>query len=206
MSKPDSGAMRIIDAPLEVEPEAVWPDAPRHCPGAEFPPYKFVPGRSPHPIRDKKGHSYGKPEPEITPISRDDWQSSHDYLYGIDLYHFGYLWESHEAWEGLWRAAEPDSLESNLLQSLILNSAAQLKAHMGNVRGTRTRSQAARWRLARIRSKGFEGPGSRFLGLNIADLIEQMKRHYGPLWDNPDAKDVRLKGPAPRLVLERDPD
>lgn len=204
MSKPDSGAMRVIDVPLEVEPEPLWPDAPRYCPDRPFPPYKFVPGVNPHPVRDTKGHSYGKTEEEVVQVERYTWYEHQGYLYGIDLYHYGYLWESHEAWEGPWRTAEPDSLEANLLQALILNSAAQLKAHLGNARGARTRSQAARWRLARIRSKGYDGPEARFLGLDIADVIDQMRRHYGLLWDNPEAKQVRLKGPAPRLVLERE--
>lgn len=203
MAKPDSGAMRIIDGPPSAEPDALWPEAPRLCPAREFPPYKYVRGVNPHPVRDPKGHMHGEPEPELTPITRENWAKSDSFLFGIDLYHAGYFWEAHEAWEGLWKLAEPDSIEYNLLQALILNTAAQLKAHQGNARGTRTRSQNARWRLARIRAKGYDGPENRLFGLDIARLIEDMNRHYGPVWDNPAEKRVRLKGPAPRLMPKR---
>jgi len=200
MAKHDSGAMRIIDGPQNAEPEPIWPDAPRLCPSRDFPPYRYVRGVNPHPVRDPKGHMHGDTESEPAPISRDSWRKSNDYLFGIDLYHAGYFWEAHEAWEGPWKRAEPDSIEYNLLQALILNTAAQLKAHQGNARGARTRSRNARWRLARIRAKGFDGPENRLFGLDIAELIEQINRHYAPVWESPSDKGVQLKGPAPRLI------
>jgi hypothetical protein len=77
---------------------------PRFVPDRPFPPYAYVPGRTPHPTRDPDGHSYGtefeipeRPDP-------DEWRACSDYLYGIDLFNHGFYWEAHEAWEGLWVA------------------------------------------------------------------------------------------------------
>jgi hypothetical protein len=156
-----------------------------------------------HPVRDSKGHSFGKND---TPpaITHESWRESRAYLFGIDLYHNGYFWEAHESWEGLWRSAEEDSLEANFLQALILNSAAQLKAHMRNPIGVRTHSQAARWRLARIRSRGYCGPAMRFFGIDVDELVAQIKRHYQQVWKSDDNDIVRLEGDAPRLIPDLD--
>ena len=132
----------------------------------------------------------------------EHWSENEDYLFGIDLYHQGYFWESCEVWEALHRSVGGDSPPSNLLHALFLNSGAQIRAHRRNARGTRTRSQAARWRLARIRAKGFDGPEKRFMGLDIGDLIDQICRHYSPVWESSADEHIHLKGPAPRLLLE----
>lgn len=201
-ARPDSGKIRVIAGPQPGEPKPVWRKAPRLAPNADFPEYRHVPGMTPHPERHEDGHSYGLSVVSAAAISAENWRKHTPYLHGIDLYHAGYFWEAHEAWEGPWKQCEPDSLEANLLQALILNAAAQLKIHMGNAPGARAHSQAARWRLARIRSKGFEDAHSHFLGINIGDLIEQMKRHYGPLWESQENNTIRLRGRAPRLKLE----
>src|SRR3989441_5753773 len=67
-----------------------------------FPAYRFIPGQSPHPRRDPHGHSYGQPEPTPPPFMPEEWWDSEWYLYGIDLYNYGYWWECHEVFEGLW--------------------------------------------------------------------------------------------------------
>jgi hypothetical protein len=43
-----------------------------------------------------------------------------------------------------------------------------------------------------------------FFGLDVADLVRQVKRHYGPVWASKEADIVRLKGAAPRLELKLD--
>jgi hypothetical protein len=197
----DSGKIRLIIGPREGEPLPVWKHAPRLVPQVEFPPYRHVPGMTPHPERNEKGHSYGLTISKVAALSPENWRQHRLYLWGIDLYHQGYFWEAHEAWEGPWREVEPDSLEANLLQALILNSAAQLKIHQGNAAGARKHSLAARWRLARIRTKGYDGAGATFLGLDIGELIEQMKRYYGPLWESESADEILVRGRAPRLIL-----
>ena len=201
-ARTDPGKIHVITAARESEPQPVWKHAPRHLPHIALPPYRHVPGVTPHLARDEEGHSYGLSMLIGADVTAQNWKQNCVYLRGIDLYHQGYLWEAHEAWEGPWREAEPDSLEANLLQALILNSAALLKIHIGNAAGARKHSQAARWRLARVRTKGFDGPEARFLGMHIADFIEQIKRYYGPMWETADSGEIRVRGRAPRIDLE----
>ena len=79
----------------------------RYCPQQPFPPYRHLPGVTPHPIRDPLGHSYGIEEEENeNPLPPEMWQQNEAYLHGVDLYNFSYWWEAHEAWEGLWHQAE----------------------------------------------------------------------------------------------------
>ena len=50
-----------------------------------------------------------------------------EYLYGVDCYNHGYLWEAHEAWEGLWHQAKGTPAHAECLQGLIQCAAAALK-------------------------------------------------------------------------------
>ncbi|NWF72149.1 MAG: DUF309 domain-containing protein [Nitrospirae bacterium] len=105
-----------------------------------------MPGRGPHPRRDPRGHSYGLPEPKPTPFPADRWQTSEDYLYGIDLYNFAYWWECHEVFEGLWHTMGRNSEQGNFLQAFIQFAAANLKRFLGNEQAAQklTRSGLAR--------------------------------------------------------------
>lgn len=97
-----------------------------------FPPYRYVPGQSPHPRTHPKGHSYGKPEEAHPPWNPDEWKTLERYLYGIDLYNYAYFWEAHEALESLWRSAEPSSVKARFMQGLIQIAAANLHRRMGH--------------------------------------------------------------------------
>jgi hypothetical protein len=161
----------------EDEPRPVWPDAPRRCPERSLPSYRHVPGKTPHPVSDPNGHSFGNG----TRLNVDPpWESCEAYRYGIDLYHQGYLWESHEAWEPLWRMFGRASVEGCVIQALIRNCAALLKAHMGNRRGTFRHSRAAFALLGSVLEQ--RGAGSRVLGLDVMDLMEQVDACYGEIW------------------------
>ena len=52
---------------------------------------------------------------------------------GVDLYHLGYLWEAHEAWEAEFHANSGAARE--LAQGLIQLAAAMIKVHIGNEAG-----------------------------------------------------------------------
>jgi predicted metal-dependent hydrolase len=114
----------------------------RYLPDRALPAYAYVPGRHPHPVRDPAGHSHGAPEPEAAAPAAEAWADCADYLYGIDLFNCGYYWEAHEAWEGLWRAAE-DPRVAGLLHGLIKLSAVGVKARAGNPRGVARHAAAA---------------------------------------------------------------
>ena len=167
----------------------VWPGAPRYGPDETFPPYRHVPGRTPHPVRDPDGHAHGAPEEPVRPLPPERWREDAAFLRGVDLYHAGYLWEAHEAWEGIWRAAPPGP-QRELLRGLIQLAAELLKAQLGNARGVRLLSAAVRGRLASI-------PGSRFMGLDLDALRRDVDACFGA--------DGGGRGPAPRLSLPRPP-
>ncbi|GMV99986.1 MAG: hypothetical protein AMXMBFR84_11250 [Candidatus Hydrogenedentota bacterium] len=182
-----------MSLPPKCEPEPVWPNAPRLAPDRAFPPYRFVPGLNPHPTGHPRGHSRGA---HLTPLPLHPWRDCIDYLWGIDLYHNGYFWEAHEAWENLWQRTREGSTDRYLLQALIFNSAAQLKAHLGSDRGARIHSKRAMDRIATVKASGILTEEQR-LGLDLDALANRIELHYGELWKG--ALDV--KGPAPRLQV-----
>jgi hypothetical protein len=101
---------------------------PRWLPEKSFPPYAYLPGRQPHPVRDPTGHSYRvKPMPVVPEASL----GSDVFLWGLDLFNHGYYWEAHEAWEGLWQVADRGGPSRMLFKGLILLSAAGVKIREG---------------------------------------------------------------------------
>jgi hypothetical protein len=166
------------------EPEPPDPSFPRLAPGP-LPLYRYVPGRSPHPRRDPRGHSYGRPEPKASAVDPSRWRDHRTYLAGIDLYNLGYFWECHEAFEALWRAAGSETTQSRFFQGLIQIAASNLKLFLGAERASQALAEKALAKLALV-------PPA-FMGLDVDAL-----RH---------AIEARLRGerreaPALRL-LER---
>ena len=143
------------------EPLPIWPDAPRLAPERPLPARRFVPGHTPRPTE------------ELEPGFR----------FGIDLYHAGFLWEAHEAWEGVWKESRDP-----LIQGLIQMAASLLKRHLGNERGGRKLADRARLNLERAAAVA---PVQR--GLDLPELIET--------WESCAAAPDRLEGwtRAPRL-------
>lgn len=143
-------------------------------PHIPFPAYAFVPRQSPHPTRDPKGHSYGRPEPKPTPLTPDNWQGSIDYLHGIDLFNHGYFWEAHEAWEGLWHANGRRGDIANFLKALIKLAAAGVKAREGNPSGVQRASTRAGELFEAIRGDRAASDET-FLGFSFDSLIALAK-------------------------------
>ena len=143
----------------------------RLVPGRAFPPYAFLPGRDPHPTRDPRGHSYGHPEGPGVYLTADRWRENEDYLFGIDLYNHGYLWEAHEVWEGLWHAAKHDRLQADQLQGLIQCAAASLKIPMGQPRGLVSLTRLGTEKLERVA----HATGGEHMGLALFDFVASMR-------------------------------
>ncbi|MBI5093714.1 MAG: DUF309 domain-containing protein [Candidatus Hydrogenedentes bacterium] len=186
-----------VDTVLQ-EPAPVWPDAPRLCPSRSFPAYRYVSGLNPHPARGSGGLDWGGLAFSGS-LPTERWRENEAYLYGIDLYHQGYLWESHEVWESLWRLLPRPDPQARLLQGLIRNSAAQIKAHAGSLRGVRAHSTHACELLNSLRSSETLDGDGQFMGLSITKLLSQMERHYGAVWRQEPAEVLVLEGPPPRL-------
>lgn len=143
----------------------------RHRPGRELPPYAFLPGRDPHPTRDPAGHSFGRAEPPAVRRAPERWHENEPYLWGVDLYNHGFLWEAHEAWEGLWHASKPDRIQALFLQALIQCAAAWLKIPMGQPRGVERLSALALEKLAQVRAAA----GPHYMGLDLDAWCEAVR-------------------------------
>ena len=116
---------------------------PRLAPELPLPPYAYVHGKHPHPIRDRAGHSFGLPPKFRIGPDPDRWEACRPYLYGIDLFNRGYYWEAHEAWEGLWHACGRSGRMADFLKGLIALAAAGVKLREGRERGVRQHAARA---------------------------------------------------------------
>ena len=96
-----------------------------------FPAYRFVPGKTPHPTRDRDGHSYNEEPEQVVSFDAKDWNSCELYLYGIDLFNHGFWWEAHEAFEAVWVGAGRHTETGLFIQGLIQIAIAHLKEFQG---------------------------------------------------------------------------
>ncbi len=140
----------------------------RLVPEAPLPPYSYVSGRFPHPIRDPAGHSYGHSLREATPLDPAYWQLSREYLLGCDLFNHGYYWEAHETWEGVWNACGRRGVEADFLKGLIKLAAAGVKVREGRPEGVARHGSRAGTLFRGVRA--IVGSG-RYMGLDLDTLI-----------------------------------
>ena len=159
----------------------------RYCPQKPFPPYRHIPGVTPHPIRDPLGHSYGVEENlDDASLSAEMWRQNKAYLYGVDLYNFAYWWEAHEAWEGLWHQAE-DTYRL-FLQGLIQVSASLIKYHMRMLRPLRTLSTAGRDKLRQVVVECDEAEGNymgqSYMGMNLPAFLATADAFFEPFFSD----------------------
>jgi hypothetical protein len=153
-------------------PDPTFPRLSAH----EFPAYRYVPGRTPHPYADPEGHSYGRKQADFTSealVVRDDWRASPSFCRSVDLYNYAYWWEAHEGWEGLWRCFGPDDPLRYALQVFIQISAAHLQRFMGREEGVRTLLKHARQHLDVAR-----GAGEVVLGCNLEAWWSESVKPY----------------------------
>ena len=164
----------------------------RYLPERELPPYAFVPGRDPHPTRDPQGHSYGDEGSPPPHLPAANWYENAPYLWGVDLYNHGYLWEAHEAWEGLWHVAKrEDGLQAQLLQGLIQCSAACLKIPMGQPNGLARLSALGSEKLEQVARE----TGGHHMGLDLPEFVARLRAFAST---EPQSIEDR-----PRIELER---
>ncbi len=140
---------------------------PRLAPELPLPPYAFVPGQTPHPVSDPRGHSFGvRPaRPERPDPTR--WRECRPYLHGIDLYNGGYPWEAHETWEGLWHACGRTGLAADFFKALIKLAASGVKGRKGQPRGA---GQHARRAAELFRQSAGRLDTARYMGLDLDAL------------------------------------
>lgn len=132
-----------------------------------LPPYTYVPGGPfPHPIREPGGHSFGHRSPAVPPIDEESWRSSEPYLRGIELFHHGYYWEAHEAWEPLWHALGRKGPGADAIKALIKLAAAGVKVREGQPHGVVTHAARAGDLLDGV----IREVGGRLFGLDLGEV------------------------------------
>jgi hypothetical protein len=161
----------------------------RHAPDRPFPRYAYLPGRDPHPVRDPRGHSFEADEEHGVWLEPGRWRENGLYLWGVDLYNHGYLWEAHEAWETQWHAAKHDVDQADVLQGLIQCAAACLKIPMEQPRGLEKLAAAGTGRLERVARER----GGRYMGLDLAAFVQAFRAFVAHAPDDVDDR--------PRLEL-----
>lgn len=150
----------------------------RYAASIAFPPYTYLSGRAPHPIRDPLGHMHVHHFEAHEPLNALRWRDAMMYCYAIDLFNFGYYWESHEAGESLWKLAPHETPERTLLQLLIKLAAAGVKAREGRAVGVQRHAlRAIELTKLLAQSLGVSGnfengiPNRLFAGISLANLI-----------------------------------
>ena len=118
--------------------------AVRYVPDEPFPSYAFVPRQFPPPTRDPAGHGFRRAPERPAPPDPNRWSVCRPYLYGIDLFNYGYYWEAHEVWESLWHACGRTGLTADFLRALIRLAAAGVKAREGTRAGVERHAAAAK--------------------------------------------------------------
>lgn len=145
---------------------------PRLVPDEPLPPYAYVSGRYPHPLRDPQGHSYGR-APQPSSIDPDNPLGSHALLVACDLFNHGYYWEAHEEWEGIWQACGRHGTTADMLKALIHLAAAGVKAREERPHGVRRHAARAATLLEETRTASGQ---ARYLGFDLPWLIGEARK------------------------------
>src|SRR4051812_45812937 len=130
---------------------------PRYAPHRPLPLRAFVPGRE-GSVRPTDGVI----DLEARTLSPEKWRENEAWLYGVDLWNHGFLWEAHEAWESIWRVPY-DAQQSEFLRGMIQCAASALKIAIGN---TQSATKLAQSGLARLEPATMSTTG-RYMGLDV---------------------------------------
>jgi hypothetical protein len=148
---------------------------PRYLPDLPLPPYGYLPGCNPHPLRDPGGHMRDAPPPVPGDADPSRWRDWPAYLRGVDLFNHGYYWEAHEAWEQAWHARGRCGVTGDLLRGLIHLAGAGFATRRGKPSG--------RVRHARLAGRLFDRVVERLppdatahLGLKLGELVMLAER------------------------------
>ena len=154
----------------------------RLLPTGPLPPYTYVPGtETPHPIRDPKGHSYGRKGRTSKPLDPELWAENRNFLIAVDYFNLGYYWEAHEEWDRLWRVSGSESTVGRFLKGMVKLSAAGVKVREKSIHGVRRHAASAGEVFADVAA---EVGTDRYCGLEFtmlqfaADRAAQLRYRY----------------------------
>ena len=107
------------------------------------------------------------------------WQEDEGYLRGCDLFDHRYLWEAHEAWEGVWHQVPESDDYRTLLQGLIQAAAGVLKSHIAQDGGAARLHTRSTEKLQRVAAS----QPTPYRGIYISELISRLEAfHQGGPW------------------------
>ncbi len=155
----------------------------RLAPRRDFPEYAFIPGQQIHPNK-VGGHSYGKEEPKCVLINEELPEVNEDFAFALDLYHAGYLWESHVYLEALWNAHERRGNVADFMKALIKYAAAGVKFQLGQEGAARGHLERA-LELIDLLPKNFLGFDLERISLETREIVEQREIQlpiFSPGW------------------------
>lgn len=158
------------------------PAWPRYLPNLELPPYRHLPGQTPHPHTHPLGHRFALSGADL-PLTDENWPTHRAYLAGVDLYNRAFWWEAHEAWEGPWGISAPECRRH--LQGLVQLAAALIKWRQGNRRGMEKLARSSR---ALLEAVAAEHP--HHLGMDLLNLAERADAFFAapPAPENTDPR------------------
>lgn len=156
---------RVVCANTSISSGAGRPVA-RLLPDRPLPPYAYLPGRFPHPVRDPRGHSF---RAEILRSPQGRSMDPDALRWGADLFNHGFYWEAHEAWEELWRSYPHGGPDRDVLHGLILLAATGVKLRESKNDAARRHATRAAWYLRRVKQGSVAGLEAT-LGWSISDL------------------------------------
>lgn len=147
------------------------PHPPRYS-DRPFPPYRFVPGETPHPHRDPEGYAHGEPAAAIGDWSATEWGDLEPWLYAVDLFNHGYWWACHEVLEALWHAAGRSTRRARFVQGILQVAAAYLNRSRGHHAAAPAQAERALRRIERA-------AGSRVtMGVDVPDFSRRVERSF----------------------------
>lgn len=153
----------------------------RLIPSWPFPSYVFIPGENPHP-KKTGGHMEGLGDPVSPAIDLSAPEKSDHLRYAIDLFNYGYFWESHVYFEALWNAHARSGPVADLLKALIKLGASGVKANLGQSQA----SEGHRERAIELLQSVKEVTGETYLGFDLDHLIREIRSANQikilPLW------------------------
>lgn len=154
----------------------------RYLPGVELPPYTYVPGSGAfHPLRDPRGHSYGRESPPAEALTGNDWTRNFHYLRALDDFNHGFYWEAHEEWECLWHLVDRQSPLGKFLKGLIKLAAAGVKVRERSAHGLNRHATSAKQLFVEVAG---ELQTDRVCGLNLSFLQEAAQQAARQAFDH----------------------
>lgn len=138
----------------------------------DLPPYAHIPGITPHPLSDPRGHSYGH-------VTNPPIDLEQTFTRAVQLFTHGFFWEAHEAWEQVWIELGRKGLVADYVKGLIKLAASGVKCLEGQPVGAQRHYARAQELLSLANEAGTKQFGQ--LLPTPQPLIEQIAQRIDSL-------------------------